>query len=161
MRPVGADAVVPPRDGWATRLRAWRAGRRPRVRLGDGVRVGRGVVLEAAPGCRVVIRDGAALGDGARVAALRGDVVIGPGTLLGDRASVRGDGPVTVGADCVIGAWARVEGPARLGDRARLGAHAAALAGADLGPGAVLGSYAVVDGPVAARAVVEGNAAAR
>ena len=160
MRPVGADAVVPPRDGWATRLRAWRAGRRPRVRLGDGVRVGRGVVLEAAPGCRVVsatARRWATARASRRCAATSSS---GPARSLGDRASVRGDGPVTVGADCVIGAWARVEGPARLGDRARLGAHAAALAGADLGPGAVLGSYAVVDGPVAARAVVEGNAAA-
>src|SRR3954468_9272956 len=129
MPAVGADAVVPPRPGWATRVRTWRAGRRPRVRLGAGVRVGRGVRLHAAPGRVIVVGEGVALGDGAAVEALRGDVRLGPGVVVGDRASVRADGGVTVGAECVIGAWARVEGPARLGDRARLAAHAAVLGG--------------------------------
>jgi serine O-acetyltransferase len=153
MRAVGADAVVPPRRGWATRVRTWRAARRPRVRLDAGVRVGRGVRLHAAPGRAIVVGEGAALGDGAVVEALRGDVRVGP--VVGDRASLRGDGGVTIGAECVIGAWARVEGPARVGDRARLAAHAAVLGGADVGAGAVIGSYAVVHDRVAPRAVVE------
>jgi len=155
MRTVGADAVVPPRRGLATGVRTWRAARRPRVRLGAGVRIGRGVVLRAARGCVVEIGAGAALGDGARVEALGGDIRVGPHTLVGERACVGGDGPVVIGASCVVGAWAHVEGPATLGERARLAAHAVALRGADVGPGAVIGSYAVVVGRVPARAVIE------
>jgi len=157
MRTVGADAVVPPRPGWATAVRTWRAGRRRRVRLGAGVRVGRGVVLRAAPGCVLEVGDGAALGDGARVEALEGDIRVGAHAVVGERASVRAAGPVAIGTACVVGAWAHVEGPVRLGDRARLAAHAVALGGADVGPGAVIGSYAVVAGRVPARAVVDGS----
>jgi acetyltransferase-like isoleucine patch superfamily enzyme len=65
---------------------------------------------------------------------------------------------VTIGRECVIGAWARAEGDALLEDRARLAAHAVALAGARVGAGAVVGSYVVVDGAVAPRTVVQRDA---
>jgi carbonic anhydrase/acetyltransferase-like protein (isoleucine patch superfamily) len=149
MDTVGADAVVPPRP---SRLRRWRAGRRPRVELEAGVLVGRDVVLRAAPGARVVVRAGAALGDGARIEARGGTLTIGPQTAIGDHASLAG--AVTVGPECVIGDWARAEGDARLDARARLAAHAVALGGAHVGAGAIVGSYAVVDGAVAPGAVV-------
>ena len=67
-------------------------------------------------------------------------------------------GSVTVGRECVVGAWARLEGSARMDDRARLtAARAVAHTGARVGRGAVVGSYAVVDGPVAPGAVVRGD----
>jgi UDP-3-O-[3-hydroxymyristoyl] glucosamine N-acyltransferase len=148
METVGADAVVAPRG---SPLRVWRARLRPRVRIGAGVRVGRGAVLRAEPGARLVVRDGVAVGEGARLEASGGELSVGPGTALGDRCIVTG--AATVGRECVVGAWARVEGPARLDDRARLAAHAVALGGARVGRAAVVGSYAVVDGEVAPGAV--------
>jgi carbonic anhydrase/acetyltransferase-like protein (isoleucine patch superfamily) len=152
METVGADAVVPPRPGWRGGVRLWRARRNPRLQLESGVRIGRDVVLRADRDARVVIRSGAALGDGARVEARGGTLRIGADAAIGAHASLAG--AVTIGRECVVGDWARAEGAAQLGDRARLAAHAVALSGARVGAGAVVGSYAVVDGPVAAGAVV-------
>jgi carbonic anhydrase/acetyltransferase-like protein (isoleucine patch superfamily) len=154
MDTVGADAVVPPRASRRATLRALRARWRPRVELGSGVLIGRDVVLHAAPGARVVVEAGVALGDGARVQARGGELRIGSGTAVGEHAMLAGT--VTIGRECVIGAWARAEGAARLEDRARLAAHAVALTGARVGVGAVIGSYATVDSAVAPRAVVGG-----
>ena len=81
-----------------------------------------------------------------------GELSVGAGTALGERCVLTG--AVTVGRECVVGAWARLEGSARMDERARLAAHAVALSGARVGRGAVVGSYAVVDGAVAAGAVV-------
>ena len=152
METVGADAVVAPRATWRGNLRRWRARRRPRIELGSGVLIGRNVVLRAGPGARVVVEPGAAIGDGARVQARGGELRIGSGTVVGEHAMLAG--AVTVGRECVIGAWARAEGDATLEDRARLAAHGVALAGARVGAGAVVGSYATVVGAVAPRAVV-------
>ena len=151
---VGPDAVVPPPVSRAAR---WRTRRRRRVELGAGVRIGRDVVLRAEPGARLVIGDGVALGDGARLEARGGVLRVGAGTAVGEHAMMAG--AVEVGRECVVGAWARAEGDARLGDRARLAAHAVALGGARVGAGAVVGSYAVVEGAVAAREVVRGPGA--
>jgi carbonic anhydrase/acetyltransferase-like protein (isoleucine patch superfamily) len=144
METVGADAVVPPRPSWRGALRRWRAGRRARVELGPGVLIGRDVVIRAAPGARVVIGEGAALADGARVEASGGTLTVGAGSALGERSTLVG--AVSVGRECVVGDWARLEGSARLEDRARLAAHAVALTGAHIAAGAVVGSYAVIDG---------------
>jgi carbonic anhydrase/acetyltransferase-like protein (isoleucine patch superfamily) len=152
METVGPDAVVPPQ---ASGARRWRARRRRRVEVGAGVRIGREVVLRAEPGARLVIGDGVALGDGARLEACGGALRVGAETAVGEHAMLAG--AVEIGRECVVGAWARAEGHARLGDRARLAAHAVALSGARLGAGAVVGSYAVVDGAVAPRAVVRAD----
>ncbi len=153
---VGADAVVPPRATWRDALRRWRARRRAGVTLESGVRIGREVVLRAAPGAHLVLRAGTTVGDGARLEARGGELRVGAESAIGAHASLAG--AVTVGRECVVGDWARVEGDAQLEDRARLAAHAVALGGARLGAGAVVGSYAVVDGPVPAGAVVRATA---
>jgi carbonic anhydrase/acetyltransferase-like protein (isoleucine patch superfamily) len=150
---VGADAVVPPRPSWRGRLRRLRARCRRRVELGPGVLLGRDVVLRAAPGSRVVVAAGSALGDGARIEARGGTLTIGPEAAIGEHAMLAG--AVTVGRECVVGDWARAEGDARLEDRARLAAHAVALDGARIGASAVVGSYAVVDGAVAPGAILK------
>ncbi len=133
MESVGADAVVPPRPSWRGRLRGAH-GRAPPARRARrrGVRLGRGVVLRAEPGARLVVEAGAALGDGARLEARGGTLRVGAGSVLGERCALVG--AVTVGRECVVGAWARAEGGARLGDRARLAAHAVALDGARVAP---------------------------
>jgi carbonic anhydrase/acetyltransferase-like protein (isoleucine patch superfamily) len=146
---VGADAVVPPRP---SRLRLTRARLRRRVEVGAGVRLGRGVVLRAERGARLVIGDGVAVGDGARLEVAGGELSVGAGSALGERCVV--SGAATIGRECVVGDWARVEGSAVLEDRARLSAHAVALTGAHVRRGAVVGSYAVVDGAVAPAAVI-------
>ena len=138
MRTIGPDAVVPPAGRW------WRARRpRPRVRLGAGVRIGRDVVLRADPGSLLVVGDGVALDDRARVHARGGVLRIEAGAALGQRASLAGT--VQVGRACVVGPWARVEGDAVLGARARLAAHAVALGGARVPAGALVPAYAVVE----------------
>lgn len=152
METVGADAVVPPPATWRDALRLWRARRRRGVQLESGVRLGRDVMLRAAPGARLVIRAGTSVGDGARLEARGGELRVGAESAIGAHASLAG--AVTIGRECVVGDWARVEGDAQLEDRARLAAHAVALTGARLGTGAVAGSYAIVDGAVAAGAVV-------
>jgi carbonic anhydrase/acetyltransferase-like protein (isoleucine patch superfamily) len=120
--------------------------------LESGVMVGRHAVLRAAPGARLVVRAGVAVGDGARLEARGGELRVGAGSAIGAHASLAG--AVTLGRECVVGEWARAEGDAQLEDRARLAAHAVALGGARIGSGAVVASYAVVDGPVAAGAIV-------
>jgi carbonic anhydrase/acetyltransferase-like protein (isoleucine patch superfamily) len=152
METVGADAVVAPRRSWRTPLRAWRARLRPRVRVGAGVRLGRDVVLRAERSARLTLGDGVAIGDGARLEASGGELVVGACSALGERCALVG--AVHVGRECVIGDWARAEGSARLDDRARLAAHAIALTRAHVGAGAVVASYAVVDGAVAPGAVL-------
>ena len=138
MQTAGPDADVPPRGRW------WRARRpRRRVQLGAGVRIGRDVVLRADPGARLLVSDGVALGDGARVHARGGLLRIGPGAQLAQHASLADT--VQVGAECVVGAWARAEGDAVLGPRARLAAHAVALRGARVAAGELVPAYAVVE----------------
>jgi carbonic anhydrase/acetyltransferase-like protein (isoleucine patch superfamily) len=149
METIGADAVSPPRG---SRLRLWRARLLPRVDVGAGVRLGRGVVLRAERGARLVLADDVAVGDGARLEAAGGELTVGAESALGDRCSLAG--AVSIGRECVVGDWARVEGSAVLEDRARLSAHAAALSGARVGRGAVIGSYAVVDGAIPAGTTV-------
>ena len=90
METVGPDAVVPPHP---SRLRRWRARRRPRVELGAGVLVGRDVELRAEPGARLVIGDGVALGDGARLEARGGTLRVGAGTAVGEHAMLVRRGP--------------------------------------------------------------------
>ena len=138
MRTMRPDAAVLPGGRW------WRARRpRRRVRLGAGVRIGRDVLLRADPGALLLIGDGVAVGDGARVHARGGLLRIGAGAVLGDHASLADT--AEVGAGCMVGAWARVEGDAVLGPRARLAAHAVALRGARVGAGARVPAYAVVE----------------
>ena len=165
-RPIGADAVVPPREGrLAARLRlAWlRARSRGALETGRDVHVARGARVRVDGG-RVRLGDGCLLGPGCRVEAAGGTVEIGAGTRLGERSVIVALSAVTVGAGATVGEWAvlsdvepssaDVEIPVRLqplrprpiavGDGARIGAHAALGAGAQVAPGAAVGSYAVV-----------------
>ena len=138
MRTIGPDAVIPPPARW------WRTRRpRRRVELGAGVRIGRDVILRADPGARVLVGDGVAIDDGARVHARGGVLRIGAGAVLGGHASLADT--AHVGAECVVGPWARMEGDARLGPRARVAAHAVLLRGADVAPGGLVPAYAVVE----------------
>jgi acetyltransferase-like isoleucine patch superfamily enzyme len=160
------------------RLRALRvrARQRSRVELRGTPRLGRGVRFEIAPGARVVVGDGAALGERCRLEVRGGTVAIGAGTVLGDRCAVVARAGVMIGERCVLGDEVAVvdfdhdfrdaETPIRLQGLeaatvridagAVLGPRVAVLRGVRIGAGARVGSHSVVTRDVAAGAVVDG-----
>jgi carbon dioxide concentrating mechanism protein CcmN len=79
------------------------------VALAPGVAIAPGVVLGAAPGCRLVISAGVVLGADAIVQARQGDLVIAPGASLGSGVLVVGHG--TIGQHTCIGANSTVINP--------------------------------------------------
>jgi carbon dioxide concentrating mechanism protein CcmN len=80
------------------------------VEVAEGVALGDGVVLDAAPGCRLVVAPGVCLGSGAIIQAVRGDVVVEPGAVLGSGVLIFGTG--RIGQNACIGAESTVINPA-------------------------------------------------
>jgi serine acetyltransferase len=127
---------------------------RRRLVLRGRATIGRGVRIAVAPGARVVLEDGAVLGDGCRIEAA-GAVHIGPQARLGERAVVVARERVEVGAGCVVGDWALIADgepafpapsqPVTVGDGARIGVHAAVMR--SVAAGAVVEPYAVLTEP--------------
>lgn len=144
------------------RLARLRAAARGRIEVRGAVRVGPRVRVAVAPGARVVLEAGSALGEGCRIEAAAGLVHVGAGAQLGERSVVVARERVEIGAGAVVGDWALVcdtepryddperptrlqpvrTAPVRIGERARVGVHATVLPGGDVGAGAVLAPYA-------------------
>lgn len=158
---VAPPAALPRRAGWRDRRRA----AHPGVTAGRDVVVGRRVVFDVAPGGRVVLGDGAALGDGCRLHVSAGaTVTLGAATRLGERCVVTAHAGVTIGARCLLAdavvlldadpRFDDVERPVRdqgvaaapiaVGDDVRIGPGAALLSGVRVGDGATVGAHAVV-----------------
>jgi len=133
METVGADAVVPPRRSWREPLRVWRAGRRPRVWIGAGVRLGRGVALRAGRGARLVIGDG---------------VAIGQHVLFTTNSHASGHPLRRAGA--------LVAEPIRIGHGAWIAARAVLLPGVTVGDGAIVTAGAVVTRSIPAHTMAGG-----
>jgi acetyltransferase-like isoleucine patch superfamily enzyme len=181
-----SDALASPATplrapGWRDRWRVWRAARRHGVQVRPGARVviGRAVVfdVDAGTGASVVLGPGVALGDGCRfhVSGV-GTVLIGAGTVLGERCAISAHERVAIGEHClladevVIGDFDHrfedVERPVRaqgvatapvvVGDGVRIGPGAALLRGVVVGAGAAVGAHAVVTSDVAPGASVGG-----
>ena len=148
--PVGANGV-----GLA-RLRIAARGRlavRGRVSVEPGVRV------RVARGARVVLEDGARLGEGCRIEANGGTVRVGPGAELGARSVLVAEAGIDLGTGCVVGDWAMIAdaeptfddperpvrlqplraAPLRIGDGARIGIHA--VVQTSIGPGETVEPY--------------------
>ena len=162
------------RDRW--RLLLARVRTRERVEAGRRVAVGRGVRFDVSPGARIVLGEGAVLGDGCRLHVRGGELSIGAGSVLGSRCALVCHERVQVGDGCLLADEVvladvdqrsdDVERPVRLqgvrvapvvvGDGARLGPGAAVLRGVSIGEGAIVGAHAVVTHDVPAAAVVEG-----
>jgi acetyltransferase-like isoleucine patch superfamily enzyme len=126
--------------------------------------IGRDVRFDVAPGARVIVRDGAALGDGCRFHVGGGEVVIGAGAVLGDRCVVVAHERVEVGARSLLAdevvlvdfdhrfddvdVPVRLQGlltdPITVGEGARVGPGTALLRGAHVAPGAQIGAHEVV-----------------
>ncbi|MDQ3678223.1 MAG: acyltransferase [Actinomycetota bacterium] len=148
----------------------------PRVRAGSGVTLGSDVRFETAPGAEIVLGDGCALGDCARVIVRAGRVELGVGVILAERVTIVAHAGVTIGARAELGEGAvivdfnhvfeDVELPIRLqplktapvtiGAGARVGLGAAILPGVSVGAGALVGPRAVVTADVPAGGAVEG-----
>jgi acetyltransferase-like isoleucine patch superfamily enzyme len=167
--PVTPPAGAPP-SGRLARWRAWRA---------TGARsaaVGRGVVIEVAPGATLELGEGCAIGDRCRVLVRGGTVKIGPGAVLGERCAITAHAGIEIGADAVLGDEAvvidfdhryedantpiRLQGlvtaPVVIGPGARIGTRAAIQRGVTIGDGAEVAAQSVVTRDVAPHARVGG-----
>jgi acetyltransferase-like isoleucine patch superfamily enzyme len=110
-------------------------------------------------GARVVLEDGARLGEGCRIEANGGTVRIGPGSELGERCILVAESGIDVGTGCLVGGWALIAdaeptfddperpvrlqplraSPVRIGDGARIGVHA--IVQASVPPGDTVAPY--------------------
>lgn len=165
---VAPPAALPRAPGWRDRRRLARAVRGGGVVVdgaGDLVVIGRRVRFDVAPGGRVVLGAGVALGDGCRFhVGARGSVTVGEGTALGERCVLTAHGRVAIGPRCLLAdevvivdgnpSFEDVERPVReqglvtapvsIGEGVRIGPSAAVLPGVTVGAGAVIGAHAVV-----------------
>jgi acetyltransferase-like isoleucine patch superfamily enzyme len=184
--PAAADVVVAPpaalprAPGWRDRRRLARAVRGGGVIVdGDAelIVIGRHVRFDVAPGGRVVLGAGVALGDGCRLhVGAAGSVTIGTGTALGERCVLTAHDRIAIGARCLLAdevvladgnpSFEDVERPVReqgvvsapvaIGDGVRIGPAAAVLPGVSMGAGATIGAHAVVTADVAPGVAVQG-----
>lgn len=153
-----------------------RTSRKPGVRTGRGVRIGRRVQLDVLQGGVLILADGCRIGDRARIVVQGGRVEVGAHATLGERCTIVAHERVTIGT----GAWLEdgavlvdfdhvvddVELPVRaqplvstpicVGERARVGLGAGVLRGVSIGAGATVGPHAVVTRDVAPGATVGG-----
>ncbi|WP_327470958.1 acyltransferase [Baekduia sp.] len=171
---------MPRAPGWRDRRRLARAIRGGAVAVdgaGDLIVIGRRVRFDVAPGGRVVLGAGVALGDGCRLhVGAAGSVTIGEGTALGERCLLTAHDRIAVGARCLLAdevvvvdgnpSFEDVERPVReqgivsapvaIGDGVRIGPSAAVLPGVTVGDGATIGAHAVVTTDVAPGIAVQG-----
>lgn len=177
---VAPPAALPRAPGWRDRRRLARAVRDGGV-IVDGdpelIVIGRHVRFDVAPGGRVVLGAGAALGDGCRLhVGAAGSVTVGAGTALGERCVLTAHDRITIGTRCLLAdevvladgnpSFEDVERPVReqgvvaapitIGDGVRIGPGAAVLPGVNVGAGATIGAHAVVTADVAPRSAVHG-----
>ncbi len=178
---VAPPAALPRAPGWRDRRRLARAVRGGGVVVeGDDagpIVIGRRVRFDVAPGGRIVLGVGVALGDGCRLhVGAEGSVTIGAGTALGERCVLTAHDRITIGTRCLLAdevvvvdgnpSFDDVERPVReqgivsapiaIGDDVRIGPSAAVLPGVTVGSGATVGAHAVVTADVAPGIAVQG-----
>jgi len=121
-----------------------RARSRGRLHVARDVRVARGARVRVARGARVVLEPGVVLGPESRIDALSGEVRLGAGARLGERAIVVAHVRVEIGAGAVVGDWAALTdvGPTWEEVEIPVRGQAVVRAPVEVGPGAVLGPHA-------------------
>jgi acetyltransferase-like isoleucine patch superfamily enzyme len=161
--PVTPPAAAPP-SGLLARLRARRAGRKRGISVAAGATLGRGVVLDVAPGASIRLGAGCAIGERCKLRARAGTIAIGAGAVIGERCTLTAHAGIEVGDQAVLGdeavvidfdhRYADAEQPVRLqgivaepvviGRGARIGARAALQRGIAVGEHAEVAALAVV-----------------
>jgi acetyltransferase-like isoleucine patch superfamily enzyme len=141
-----------------------RLARRPGVRAGRDIVLGRGVRVTLAPGAQLLLGDGCRIGGRTRIVVNRGRVDVGAGAVLGPRCTIVAHAGVTIGAGARLDEGAvivdfdhvfeDVERPIRaqplaatavtIGEGARIGLEASVLRGVSVGAQATVGPHAVV-----------------
>jgi acetyltransferase-like isoleucine patch superfamily enzyme len=126
------------------------------VTVSRSVDISSGVRVTAARGARVVLCPGAVLGEGARISALSGTVVVGRDARLGERAIVVGHAGVTIEAGAVVGDWAAVSDvePPMFDSERPVRTQGVVASPVVIGAGAILGPHAAVSASVASGTVV-------
>lgn len=160
------------------RLRA-RARGRGGVELQGQPLLGRGVRFEVARGARVIVGDGARIGDRCRVHVHGGTVTIAGGAVLGDGCVIAARSGVQIGERCLLGeevaiidfdhlmddveAPIRLQGlvstPVQIDAGAVLGVRTAVLRGVHVGAGALVGAHSVLTHDIAAGEHAQGTPA--
>jgi acetyltransferase-like isoleucine patch superfamily enzyme len=150
--------------------------RRPGIRAGRDIALGRGVRFTLAPGAQLRLGDGCRIGDRTRIVVNQGVVDVGPGAVLGPRCTIVAHAGVVIGAGAQLAegvvvvdfdhVFEDVERPIRtqplaaatvtIGAGAQIGLGACVLRGVTVGERAAVGPHAVVTRDVAARASVGG-----
>lgn len=157
-----------------------------RLRYGDAFEMD-GFGLAAGKGVRLVIErpgtlrigERVQLGDGCEIAALGGEVAIGPNVFFNRNCTVVARGRITIGSDCIFGPnvavydhdhgfddrerpiWAQepTVAPVSIGSDVWIAANAVITAGVEIGDRVVVGANAVVTKSLASGAVYAGNPA--
>jgi acetyltransferase-like isoleucine patch superfamily enzyme len=150
--------------------------RKPGVRAGRNVALGRRVQLEVLPGALLVIGDGCRIGDRSRIVVQAGRVELGAGAWLGERCTIVAHTGITIGAgarlddgavlvdfdhvvddvELPIRAQPLVATPIVIGERVRIGLGSGVLRGVTIGADAIVGPHAVVTRDVAPGMTVSG-----
>jgi acetyltransferase-like isoleucine patch superfamily enzyme len=150
--------------------------RKPGVRAGRNVALGRRVQLEVLPGALLVIGDGCRIGDRSRIVVQQGRVELGAGVWLGERCTIVAHTGITIGAgarledgavlvdfdhvvddvELPIRAQPLIATPIAIGERARIGLGSGVLRGVTVGADAIVGPHAVVTRDVAPGMTVGG-----
>jgi acetyltransferase-like isoleucine patch superfamily enzyme len=158
------------------RLRRRDPTRLPGVSAGRDVVLARDVQLSVAPGARLQLGDGCAIGEATRIVVNHGAVAVGAGASLGPRCTIVAHAGVTIGAGARLAEGTvivdfdhvidDVERPIRaqplvatavtVGDGARIGLGASVLRGVSIGADAAVGPHAVVTRDVPPGASVGG-----
>lgn len=123
------------------------------VTIGSDVRFGRGVVIDAPAGGRLIIGDRVKIMHQTIVAASQ-ELSIGDDTQIAEHCSIR-DSDHGMNTGTPIGKQ-QVSSPTRIGSDVWIGRGSAVLRGADIGDGAVIGANSVARSSIASGSISVG-----
>ena len=166
------------RAGWSASrsavLLGWYKSLYSGLKVGRGVRLGRGVHISVVRGATLTIGDGVAIERDCQLVS-EGELSIGPNSFVGTGSIIVAAERVNIGRDALIAAYATIRdqdhrhehgapyhsqglvtAPISIGSNVWIGTKATVLKGVSVGDGAVIGAHALVSGPVAPRTIVAG-----
>ena len=157
----------------SARLSIWHAGN---VAFGRNVIIERACLLHAPGKSKIALGDGVTIMHGSQLITHNGSITIGRGTAVNRFSILYGQGGLTIGSNCLIGAMCvfvpanhrfddpripiRQQGETRqgivIGDNCWLGTRVTVLDGVTIGDNCVIGAGAVVTRSIAADSIAVG-----